>query len=372
MTTEDVEEKKESPKKIKLVISNLHLGKGRFLENGGMNPLEEFYFNEKFVEYINYYSSGIYKDYEVELIINGDFINFLQVDYKGHFLAVLTESVSLELLKKVVKGHKNVFDALAAFAIKENKTITYIIGNEDQAMLWPSCKIYLNQVVGSPIRFKNIMHYFDGFHVEHGHMYDAINRVDPKKFFLKKNLPEPILNLPIGSHFFIELVLKIKLKYPFIDKIRPFKKLVTWTMFNHTKLFFSSIFATIQFIVSNFFFKKNPRKNFSLKTLSRMVIQSALFPDLSVSARRLLKNERIHTVIFGQSQGYKYRQWEMDKEFFNVGTWTEITSLDISSLGRVSKLTYVLIEYPTDESRPRARLKEWHGFYRIEEDVVIS
>lgn len=369
--SEETEIKKESPKKIKLVISNLHLGKGRFLENGGMNPLEEFYFNEKFVEYINYYSSGVYKDYEVELIINGDFINFLQVDYKGHFLSVLTESVSLELLKKVVKGHKNIFDALAAFASKESKKITYIIGNQDQAMLWPSCKIFLNQVIGSPIRFKNIMHYFDGFHVEHGHMYDAINRVDPKKFFLKKNLPEPILNLPLGSHFFIELVLKVKMKYPFIDKIRPFKKLVSWTFFNHTRLFFSSILSIVQFIVSNFF-TKNPRKNFSIKTLSKMLIQSALFPDLSLSARRLLNNERIHTVIFGQSQGYKYRQWAIDKEFFNVGTWTEITSLDIMSLGRVSKLTYVLIEYPADESRPRARLKEWHGFYRIEEDVVIS
>lgn len=114
---EEIEVKKEAPKKIKLVISNFHLGKGRFLENGGMNPLEEFYFNEKFVEYINYYSSGIYKDYEVELIINGDFINFFQVDYKGHYLSVLTESVSLELLKTVVRGHKNIFDALASFAL---------------------------------------------------------------------------------------------------------------------------------------------------------------------------------------------------------------------------------------------------------------
>lgn len=368
---EEIEIKKEGPKKIKLVISNLHLGKGRFLENGGMNPLEEFYFNEKFVEYINYYSTGVYKDYEVELIINGDFINFLQIDYKGHFLSVLTESVSLELLKKVVNGHRNIFDALAAFASKENKQITYIIGNQDQAMLWPSCKMFLNQVVGSPIRFKNIMHYFDGFHIEHGHMYDAINRVDPKKFFLKRNLPEPILNLPIGSHFFIEQVLKVKLKYPFIDKIRPFKKMVSWTFFNHTRLFFSSIFSIIHFIVSNFF-TKNPRKNFSIKSLSKLLIQSALFPDLSSSARRLLNNDRIHTVIFGQSQDYKYRQWEMDKEFFNVGTWTEFTSLDILSLGRMSKLTYVLIEYPTDESRPRARLKEWHGYYRIEEDVAIS
>ena len=33
-----------------------------------------------------------------------------------------------------------------------------------------------------------------------------------------------------------------------------------------------------------------------------------------------------------------------DKEYFNTGTWTELTSLDIVSLGKITKLTYVLIE----------------------------
>ncbi len=33
-------------------------------------------------------------------------------------------------------------------------------------------------------------------------MHEAANRMDPKKFFLKKDLVEPILNLPFGSHFF--------------------------------------------------------------------------------------------------------------------------------------------------------------------------
>ena len=96
-------ESQQPQKKIKIVLSNLHLGKGRFLENGGLNSLEEFYYGDKLVEFISYYSTGIYKDYDVELIINGDFLNFLQVDYKGHFLTVLTESISLEILKKIIK-----------------------------------------------------------------------------------------------------------------------------------------------------------------------------------------------------------------------------------------------------------------------------
>src|SRR4051812_18153073 len=92
-------------KKIKLVISDLHLGKGRQLEDGSLNSLEEFYYAEKLVEFIQYYSTGAYRDYSVEIIINGDFLNFISVDYRGHFLTVVTESIALEMLKSVIRGH---------------------------------------------------------------------------------------------------------------------------------------------------------------------------------------------------------------------------------------------------------------------------
>lgn len=359
------------PKKIKIVISNFRLGKGRILPSGGINPLEEFYYNEKFVEFLNYYSTGIHKDYEVELVINGDFINFFQVDYKGHFLSALTESLSVELLKKVVDGHQKIFESLALFASRQGKSITYIIGNLDQPMLWPKCRLFLNKIVGSPIRYKNIVYNFDGFHVEHGHMHDALNRFDPKKFFLKKELPEPILNLPFGTHYFLNLILKVKFKYPYFDKVRPLNKFLWWVLLNHTSVWLSTVWNSIKFL-ANSLFTKNPKRGFSFKSLSKAFFQNAMVPDLTQSAKKLLVNERIHTVIFGQSQGYYYRQWEMDKEYFNVGSWTEVTSLDLASFGKNSKLTYVLIEYSDNDARPRARLKEWKGYYRIEEDIVVS
>lgn len=358
-------------KRIKLVVSDLHLGKGRLLESGGLNSLEEFYFGEKLVEFIQYYSTGIYRDYEVELIINGDFLNFLQVDYRGHFLTVITESVAVEVLKSIVKGHEKVFKAMGEFAAKNGNSITYIVGNHDQSMLWPGCRSYLNQVVGIPLRYKNIVHYFDGVHIEHGHMHEAANRMDPKKFFLKKDLAEPILNLPFGSHFFVELVLKIKQKYPHVDKIRPFGKMVRWSMANETMAMIKS-FGMFSVYMLRSMFVKDPRRIWSFKRIVQVVLESAIFPDLSEAARKVLNDERVHTVVFGHSHVYQYRQFAADKEYFNTGTWTELTSLDIVSLGKITKLTYVLVEYPEDGGRPRGRLKEWRGYHRIEEDVAIS
>lgn len=358
-------------KKVKVIISDLHLGKGRLLEQGGINSLEEFYYGEKLVEFIHYYSSGIYRDYEVELIINGDFLNFLQCDYKGHFLSVITESVTLEILKEIVAGHHQVFKALSEFAAKPGNTITYVVGNHDQGMLWPACRSYLNQVIGSPIRFKNIVYFFDGVHVEHGHMHEAANRMDPKKFFLKKDLVEPILNLPFGSHFFLDVVLKIKQHYPHVDKIRPFGKMVRWSIWNETAIMIKAFFMTLGYFLKSAIVK-DPRRHWPLKRIIQVIAESAIFPDLSESARKILADERVHTVIFGHTHVYQYRQYSQDKEYFNTGTWTEITSLDIVSLGKITKLTYVMIDYPEDGGRPRGRLKEWKGYHRIEEDVAIS
>ncbi len=365
------EEKTGSIKKIKLVLSDLHLGKGRQLENGSLNSLEEFYYADKLVEFIQYYSTGAYREYDVEIIINGDFLNFLQVDYRGHFLTIITESIALEILKSVIKGHPHVFKAMGDFLSHPNRKITYIIGNHDQGMMFQGCRDYLNQVIGHSIQYKNLIYFFDGVHVEHGHMHEAANRMDPKKFFLKQGWPEPILNLPFGSHFFVELVLKIKNKYPHIDKVRPFGQMIRWSLINETNMTLRAFWELFKYAYKVLFLNEY-RFRWSVKSLIKMFLESAIFPDLSSAAKKILNDNRIHTVIFGHTHVYEYRQWGTQKEYFNTGTWTELTSLDIVSLGKITKLTFVMLEYIDQDVRPRGRLKEWKGFHRIEEDVAVA
>ena len=358
-------------KRIKLIVSDMHLGKGKILEDGSVNKLEEFFFGEKFAEFLDYYTSGQYRDYSVELIINGDFLNFLQVDYRGHFLTVFTEQVSLDIMKDIIDGQPAAITALREFAAKTGNNVTYVVGNHDQAMLWPKLRSHFNEVVGTPVRFKSIVYYFDGVHVEHGHMYEAANRLNPKKFFLKKDLPVPILNLPFGSHFFVDFVMKIKEKHPHIDKIRPFRLLIRWAIFNEFWFTLRTSFSLIGYFITSAFLK-DPRRQFPFSRILKVFLESAIFPDLSDSARRILADERVHTVVFGHTHVYQYRQWGSDQEYFNTGTWTELTSLDVSSLGKITKLTYVLVEYPEKSNRPFCRLKEWKGYHRIEEDIVIA
>ena len=60
---------------------------------------------------------------------------------------------------------------------------------------------------------------FDGVHIEHGNQHEVQNRVDPRKMFLTKGLPEPILNLPWGSDLFISLLMRLKRVRPYINSI---------------------------------------------------------------------------------------------------------------------------------------------------------
>lgn len=365
LSTTDVQKRK-----IKLVISDLHLGVGKDLPDGTLNTLEEFYFDQKFEEFVNFYTSGEYADCEVELIMNGDIFNFLQIDYKGHFVGVITEPMSVNKMNRIIEGHKPFFRALRRFSELGQK-ITYIIGNHDQEMLWPRVREVLNEAVGQMVKYKNIVYFFDGVHIEHGHMHEAANRMNPKKFFLRKNLPEPILNLPFGSHFFVDCILKLKFVYPHVDKVRPFGKALKWVIFNKTSFAIYGLYKVFWYFISSLFVN-DPRKSWGFKTLLKIIRECAIFPDLSQSARAILKDDRIHTVVFGHTHVYLYKQWPGGKQYFNTGTWTDLTSLDIQSLGKITMLTYVLFEYGQDNRRPYGRLKNWKGEHRVDEEVSIA
>lgn len=173
-------------KKVKLVVSDLHLGLGRQLEDGRQNLFEEFYYDEKFAEFLHFHSTGDYADAEVEIILNGDIFNFLQTDYRGHFLTVITEAVTVDQIQRIVRGHPTFFRALREFGAIPGNQITFVVGNHDQGMLWPAVRAHLNEVIGANVQYKNLVYYFDGVHIEHGNMHEAANRTDPRKFFLKK------------------------------------------------------------------------------------------------------------------------------------------------------------------------------------------
>ncbi len=357
----------ERPLRLKVIVSDFHLGKGERLQNGGLNPLEDFRYDQRFSEFLAYYSTGENRDCEVELIFNGDILNLIQTDYRGHFPTVITESISTQKLEAIIDGHPIFFDSLAQFLRVPGHSLTYLIGNHDQEMLWKQCRTLVETRLGTSVKWKNTHYQVDGIHIEHGHQYEAINRLDPTRFFLTENLPEPILNLPWGTLFTLQFLVRLKQQRPVIDKVRPFRHLVWWSFLHDTWATLVHVLQLLFYFVGYQFSRTRLRVS-HLRTTWKMISEAAVFPDLTESARRILRNPDIHTVIFGHTHVYKQVQIASGKQYLNLGSWTEIVSLDLDSFARRTRLTYALGRTDS-EGKTSVTLRHWIGQSRLEDDA---
>ena len=166
-------------KRLKLIVSDLHIGRGGRLPGGHYNILEDFHHDGKFAELLQHYSRG-FSGGEIELIFNGDILNLIQCDYHGHYPVIITEAVSLKKLISIIEGHPVFFRALKEFRKDPQNSLTYIVGNHDQEMLWPKTRALFEKTVNREVQWKNIYYQVDGIYIEHGHQYEAVNRIDRK------------------------------------------------------------------------------------------------------------------------------------------------------------------------------------------------
>lgn len=355
--------------KIKLVVSDFHIGRGRILPDGSINLLEDFVYDNKFIEFLQHYSSGEFRKAEAELIINGDFLNTLQITLDEEHPEIITEKTALEKLKLVFEGHPELFDALREFGNTPNHKITYIFGNHDPAFLWQKTREAFNKRIEHEVHWPTLIYEFDGVHVAHGNQHEALNAFNPKMFYLFRGLPEPVLNLPFGAYFIMFYLYKIKKSRPYIDKVRPLRYYLRWTLLNDTRFGLWAIFYLVVFFLKTRFIRS--RQRYSRFRVTLNIIRQAPYVAERVgqAAKKILKRKDIHTVICGHTHKYLYRQYGADMEYINTGTWNDIIRLDIEDMGRHRRLTYAIIEYKG--SRPRTRLKEWLGPSTPEIDVIF-
>ena len=355
-------------KKIKLIVSDFHLGTGIRLPNGAPNVMEDFPFDARFKEFLEYYSTGDYAEYEVELIFNGDMLNLIQVDYHGHYPAAVTETISAAKTKAVIAGHPIFFKALKKFLSLPKHTMTFVVGNHDQELVWKATREIFDKAVDFEVNWKNFFYVADGVHVEHGHQFEAINRVDPARLFLTENLAEPILNLPWGTLFTLYYLIRFKMSRPFIDKVRPFRAVINWLLIHDTWFAVVNLVRLVTFFISTQLSRSRYRHT-NLRMTMKMLREASVFPDLTDAAKRILQTPDVHTVVFGHTHVYKHVSIGESKQYLNTGTWTDIVSMDLESFGRRVRLTYVRVDYPSKEERPVSTLRHWIGHIPLEDAI---
>ncbi len=230
-----------------IILSDLHLGAGFF---GGANPLEDFRHDQQFHEFIlalrdESESAGR----PMDLIINGDFIEFLQVPavpvseydpravYPEEAYRTTTEADSVLRTDLVIAGHRPVFEGLAAFlSERPRRTVTVIKGNHDVPLHWPGVQERIRQALGatgpraSLLTFAERFILRDGVYVEHGNQYgDPLNSLDDFENPVDPRHPDR-LKMPIGSRFVIEFFNHVESEKWWVDAVKPITALIAYGM----------------------------------------------------------------------------------------------------------------------------------------------
>jgi len=223
--------------KLKIVVSDFHLGAG---SAAGDNPLEDFVADEDFVRFLEIIRAESEKDTtEVELIINGDFFEFLQVPaveefdprhvYPAAAYQDSSQAASIKRLDLIIAGHPDVFDALADFIQVEppRRRVTLIKGNHDVNLFWPRVKQRLREMLGATGRRASMLLFAEryvsreGIYVEHGHQYaEQFNRWDNFDEPRDRRNPGQLFYAP-GSRFVIDFFNSIGREYAWADSVKP-------------------------------------------------------------------------------------------------------------------------------------------------------
>jgi UDP-2,3-diacylglucosamine pyrophosphatase LpxH len=359
-------------KKIKLVISDCHLSAGLTFESN-RNPHEDFFFDDEMVSFFNHFSSGPYgAGCEVELIINGDFLDFLNVPYKGEFEEVITEQFALYKLECILSGHPKVFSALKEFASLPHKMVTFNIGNHDADLFFAKVRDRLIRELdpdGRATSDKVRVNYESaainlegGVQVQHGNQFEAVHYFNYAKPTIGRIGSVAVLNLPWGSFYVLKIVNRFKWEREYVDKVRPIKGMLLWGLFFDTWFTLRFMFlSSFYFMKTRFVYSRQRRSRLSV-TLKILKQEFTTFlQDLEKDARALLDDlPGVHTLIMGHTHHPMHKTYPNGKSYINTGTWTKMTSLDLRGIGGGYRLTFALIEYD-EAGSARASLQQWIG-----------
>jgi UDP-2,3-diacylglucosamine pyrophosphatase LpxH len=249
------------PGKLKFVVSDFHLGAGP--PDISENPFEDFVADEAFAHFLETLRIESDRDNkEVELIINGDFFEFLQVPavdeydprhpYPTEAYHDSSQTSSIKRLDLITAGHPLVFDALADFPHVEapRRRMTLIKGNHDVNLYWPGVKKRLREILGATGRRASMLLFAERYvsresiYVEHGHQYaEQLNRWDNFDDPRDQNHPGQLF-YPPGSQFVIDFFNSVERDRAWTDSLKPLTALA-WYSLEWDFLFAARILSTL-------------------------------------------------------------------------------------------------------------------------------
>lgn len=218
-----------------LVISDLHLADGNpVLENWGAAQQATF---EAMLAATQ--PGGELASATVELVINGDCFDFLLAKPHLGLRNQVDITVAHAKWAGIAAAHLPWFAALRAFVREPGRRVTFIIGNHDLELCFPSIRARVRSAIGGPpgtVRFCLTRAYlpWPDVTIDHGCQFDPWN-VIPRLWDDAPRVSTPNqlethdtqgvavgpATLPWGSRYFYRVFLPTKERFPYLDAMIP-------------------------------------------------------------------------------------------------------------------------------------------------------
>lgn len=171
---------------------------------------------------------------ELELVIHGDFIDFLAV--KPYAAWTPDEATALDKLAAVFRKSSALFDQLAR-CVGRIQRLTFLIGNHDIELALPKVRDALLKRLGTNSHrcvfvCNNEAYRVGDLLIEHGNRYDSWNAIDYDGLrevvscTSRGEIPPKELRICPGAELVHEVMNPLKERYHFIDLLKPEDKLV--------------------------------------------------------------------------------------------------------------------------------------------------
>ncbi|MFZ8932392.1 MAG: metallophosphoesterase [Bacteriovoracaceae bacterium] len=335
-------------KKI-LIISDLHLGAGAYF-NGQRNLLEDFYHDKELTEFLNYYAQME----DVELIINGDFLDFLAVPFVNFYDdEYWSEQACLEKLKVILNAHNEVFEALFNFLKHGHKKIVYIIGNHDAEFILPRLQEYFLNKIPSEYRERFVFRveqnkpYFPikQLAIKHGHEFEYAHNYCEHGSIKKGDDDQYYFIPPWGSYYVTRVVNKYKEERDFINQVKPIKVFILKGLFYDTfftlRFLFSTCFYFFMVRVLDFF-----KNDFNIASVcSKVKKELKLFHCLEDETDKFFdSNPGLELLVIGHTHEAYLKYHGPKRSVMNTGTWTKMSFVGLGNERNGTHLTYGYIE----------------------------
>lgn len=209
-----------------IVLSDLHMGRGRNHDSGRHFRLEAFFYDDDLLRFCQYLCAEADRTLRpFKLIFNGDAFDFLRIDPEGAASEAddtPDPSRTAATVRRILEGHPRFLDALATVVLADHDVV-FLPGNHDIELQWAPVQDAVRAAVqlaavklsGDPAKALAAMRHLSFqpwfYHepgrvwIEHGCQYDPENAF---RSFLRSGAPEDAealaateLDMPLGNFF---------------------------------------------------------------------------------------------------------------------------------------------------------------------------